>query len=46
MLTGGGLTLGDEYRIHYTDEVLQNCEPQTDIILLTNVTANKCNKFF
>ena len=29
---------GVEHTIHYTDHVLQNCTPETHIILLTNVT--------
>ena len=32
------LTWGDEHPIHDTDDVLQNCIPGTNIILLTNVT--------
>ena len=34
----GDLTLGAEHTIKYTDDVLQNCTPETRIILLTNVT--------
>ena len=31
------LTWGGEYTIQYTDDVLQNCTPETCINLLTNV---------
>ena len=34
----GDLTWGSKHTIHYTDDVLQNCTPETYIILLTNVT--------
>ena len=33
----GDLTCGDEHTIQYTDDVLQNCTPETYIILLTNI---------
>ena len=33
----GDLTWGDEHTIQYTDDVLQNCTPETYITLLTNV---------
>ena len=32
------LTLGGEYTIQHTDNVLQTCIPETYLILLTNVT--------
>ena len=34
----GGFTWGGEHTIQYTDDVWQNCTPETYIILLTNVT--------
>ena len=34
----GDLIWGDERTVQYTDNVLQNCTPETYIILLTNVT--------
>ena len=34
----GDLTWGGEHIIQYSDNVLQNCTPETYIILLTNVT--------
>ena len=34
----GDLTPGGEYTIQYTDDVLQNCTPETYIILFNNVT--------
>ena len=33
---GGDLTWGGEHTKQYTDDVLQNCTPETYIILLTN----------
>ena len=38
MVTEGNLPLGDEHTIQCTDDVLQNCTPETYIILLSNVT--------
>ena len=38
MVTGGDFTWDGEHTIHYTDDVLYNCTPETYIILLTNVT--------
>ena len=38
MVKEGNLTCSDEQTIQYTDDVLQNCTPETYIILLTNVT--------
>ena len=38
MVVEGDLTLDGEHKIQYTDDVLQNCTPETYIILLTNVT--------
>ena len=38
MVMGGDLTWGGEHTIQYTDDGLQNCIPETYIILLTNVT--------
>ena len=34
----GDLTWDDEHTIQYTGDVLQDCTPETYIILLTNVT--------
>ena len=34
----GDQTWGGEHTVQYTDDVLQNCAPETPIILLTNVT--------
>ena len=34
----GDLAWGGEHKIQYTDDVLQNCISETDIILLTNIT--------
>ena len=34
----GDLTLGGEHIIPYTDDNLQNCIPETYIILLSNVS--------
>ena len=34
----GDLTWGGKHTLQYTIEVLQNCTPETYIILLTNVT--------
>ena len=38
MMIERDLTWGGEHTIQYTDNVLQNCTPETYIILLTNVT--------
>ena len=38
MVTEGNLPLGDEHTIQCTDDVLQNCTHENDIILLINVT--------
>ena len=38
MVIEGDLTWGGEYTIQYTDDVLQNCTPETYIVLLTNVS--------
>ena len=47
MVTKGDLTLVDEYTMQYTDDVLQNCIPETCIISLTNVTPiNSIKKVF
>lgn len=37
-LTEGDLTLDSEHTIQYTDDVLQNYAPKTNIILSTKVT--------
>ena len=37
MATEGDLTLDGEHTMQYTDDVLQNCPPETCIILLTNI---------
>ena len=34
----GDLTWGGEHTMQYTDDILQNCTPETYIILLTDVT--------
>ena len=39
----GSLSWGGEHTIKYTDNILQNCIPETYIILLTNATPNKFN---
>ena len=44
MVMEGGLTQCGEHTIQYTDDVLQNCTPETYIILLTNVTLNQVNE--
>ena len=46
MVMEGELTWSGEYAIHYTDDVLQNCVPETYIILLTNVIPNTFSKDF
>ena len=38
MVMEGDLTLDGEHIIQYTNDILQNCTPETYIILLTNVT--------
>ena len=38
MMMERDLTWGGEHKIQYTDDMLQNCKPETYIILLTNVT--------
>ena len=38
MVIEGNLTLGGEHTMQYRDDILQNCTPETYIILLTNVT--------
>ena len=44
MVVEGDLTWGGEHIIQYTEDVLQNCELQSYIVLLTNVTPIKINK--
>ena len=46
MVMEGDLTWGGEHTIQYTDDVLQNCTPETCIILLTNVTTINSIKVF
>ena len=46
MLMEGDLTWGNEYILYYTDDILQNCTPETYIILLTNITPINSIKFF
>ena len=42
----GDFTLGVEYTMQHTDDVLQNCTLETYIIILTNVTLiNLIKKF-
>lgn len=38
MVVEGDLTWGGEHIIQYTDDMLQNCTPETYILLLNNVT--------
>ena len=38
MVMEGDLTWGGEHTIHYINDLLQNCTPETYVILLTNVT--------
>ena len=38
MVLEGGLTLGGEHTVQYTDDVSENYTPETYIIILTNVT--------
>ena len=38
MVMGGHLTWGGEHTIQYTDNILWNYTPESNIILLTNVT--------
>ena len=40
----GDSSQGGEHTIQYTDDVLQNCTPETYIILLTNATPIKSIK--
>ena len=45
MVMQGDVTWGGEHAIQYTDDVLQNCTPDTYLILLANVTPiNAINK--
>ena len=45
MVMEGDLTWGGWHTIQYTGDVLQNCTPETYVVLLTNVTAiNSINK--
>ena len=45
MVMKGDLTWGDEHKIQYTDDVLQNYTGETYNILLTNFTPiNSINK--
>ena len=46
MVIEGDLTWGDEHTEQYTDDVLQNCTPETYVILLTNVIPIKSIKNF
>ena len=39
MVMEGDMTWGGEHTIQYTDDVLQNCTPETYIVLLSNVTS-------
>lgn len=36
---------GGKHPIQHIDDILQNCTPETYIILLTNVTLKKLNKY-
>ena len=42
----GDLTWFGEYTVQYIEDVLQNCTPETYIILLTNVTLINSIKIF
>ena len=46
MVMEGDLTLGGEHVIQYTDDVLQNCTPETYKILLSKVTPINSIKIF
>ena len=47
MVINEDLTWGGEHITQYTDDVLWNCTPETNIILLTNVTPiNSISKNF
>ena len=37
MVMEGGVTWGGEHTIQYTNDVLQNCTPDTYMILLTGI---------
>lgn len=41
MVMKGDLTCGGEHTVQYIVGVLQNCTPETYVILLTNVTSKK-----
>ena len=41
MVMEGDLTQGGEHTVQYTDDVLQNCTPETSTISLTNDTPIK-----
>ena len=42
----GDLTWGAEHAIQYTDDALENCTPETYIILSTNVSLISSIKHF
>ena len=44
MVMEKALTWGGEHMVQYTSEVLQNCTPETYMILLTNVTPINSTK--
>ena len=44
MAMDGDLTWGGEHTMQSTDDVLQNCAPESYIFLLTSVTPNKFNE--
>ena len=46
MVMEGDLTWGGEHTAQCADDVLQNCTPETCIILLTNVTTINSIKVF
>ena len=46
MVTEGDQTLGGGHTIQYTDDMLQNCAPETYVTLLTNITPVNSIKCF
>ena len=44
MVMEGYLTWGGECTVQYTDDVLQDCTPETYVLLLTSVITTKFNK--
>ena len=46
MVMEGDLTWGGEHTIQCTDDVLENCTPETYIISLNSITPVNSIKFF